>query len=119
MVMSWPATDSSYPATSPASPAPTIKTFFGEAVCGNPCGVRPQLCSGANCAEATARKPSFKKSLRSIGVDIASGNPLFPGSPESYLDRRGMDSRLFGDWEVGFWFARHSPVIRTGEVLDL
>src|SRR5205814_5830595 len=85
---------SSYAATSPASPAPRTRTFFGDAVCGNACGVKLQLRSGANCADA-ARTPSFKNSRRSIGMGIAPpyGNLMSLIQPELYSGRWGMGSR--------------------------
>src|SRR5258708_40312206 len=69
MVTSWPAWVSSYPETSPARPAPTTRTFFGDAACCNACGVKLQVSSGVKFAEAAASKPSLRNSLRSIGMD--------------------------------------------------
>src|SRR5260370_42299947 len=100
MVTSWPAWVSSYPATSPASPAPTTRTFFGHAAWDNACGVKLQLHGGANCADA-ARRPSFKNSLRSIGMDIASpyADLMVLIQPELYSGRWGMGSRQALPWD--------------------
>src|SRR5438094_3310637 len=58
--------------------------------CGNACGVKLQLRSGANCAEAV-RRASFKNSLRWIEMDIAPSADLMSLiCPELYSGRRGM-----------------------------
>src|SRR6266849_10685104 len=93
MVTSCPACVSSYAATNPDSPAPIIRTLLGDTA-GNCLRRKLQLCCGANCADA-ASKPSFRNSLRSIGMDIAS-----PGGCD-VADLRQNCTQIHWEWVVG------------------